>query len=138
MVYGEHLPGDPGGLIGGKKADGIGLILHGALGHIVQGHMAVALGGKIRIKGGNLIRGVQCGGSGARADHVDPDVARSKFQRNILAHADDGGFAVDPRIDSMPLAGKITLSMVRARKNENPLIRLLGQVMSQPMEAEAT
>lgn len=46
--------------------------------------------------------------------------------------------AVDPRIDSMPLAGKITLSMVRARKNENPLIRLLGQVMSQPMEAEAT
>ena len=42
--------------------------------------------------------------------------------------------AVDPRIDSMPLAGKITLSMVRARKNDNPLIRLLGQVMSQPME----
>ena len=52
VVYGEHLSGDPGDLIRGEKADGVGLILHGALGHIVQGHMAVALGGKICIKGG--------------------------------------------------------------------------------------
>ena len=42
--------------------------------------------------------------------------------------------AMDARITSMPLDGKITLSMVWDRRNQNPLLRLFGEVMSQPME----
>lgn len=42
--------------------------------------------------------------------------------------------AMDSRLTSMPLDGKITLSMVWDRRNQNPLLRLFGEVMSQPME----
>lgn len=42
--------------------------------------------------------------------------------------------AMDNRITSMPLDGKITLSMVWDRRNQNPLLRLFGELMSQPME----
>ena len=42
--------------------------------------------------------------------------------------------ALDPRITSMPLEGKITLSMVWPRRRPNPLIPLLGQAMSAPLE----
>lgn len=42
--------------------------------------------------------------------------------------------AMDARITSMPLDGKITLSMVWDRRNQNPLLRFFGEVMSQPME----
>ena len=42
--------------------------------------------------------------------------------------------AMDSRLPSMPLDGKITLSMVWDRRNQNPLLRLFGEVMSQPME----
>ncbi|MDD6239593.1 MAG: hypothetical protein PUA87_09240 [Oscillospiraceae bacterium] len=41
---------------------------------------------------------------------------------------------MDSRLTSMPLDGKITLSMVWDRRNQNPLLRLFGEVMSQPME----
>ena len=42
--------------------------------------------------------------------------------------------AMDSRLTSMPLDGKITLNMVWDRRNQNPLLRLFGEVMSQPME----
>ena len=42
--------------------------------------------------------------------------------------------AMDSRLTSMPLDGKITLSMVWDRRNQNPLLRLFGEFMSQPME----
>ena len=41
---------------------------------------------------------------------------------------------MDSRLTSMPLEGKITLSMVWDRRNQNPLLRLFGEFMSQPME----
>ncbi len=42
--------------------------------------------------------------------------------------------AMDSRLASLPLEGRITLSMVWNRHNQNPLIHLLTEIMSRPME----
>ncbi len=42
--------------------------------------------------------------------------------------------ALDSRLASLPLEGRITLSMVWNRHNQNPLIHLLTEIMSRPME----
>lgn len=42
--------------------------------------------------------------------------------------------ALDPRLASIPLEGQISLVLVRRRKDPNPLLRLLEEVMGEPVE----
>lgn len=66
MIHRQHLSGNAGGIVRSKERNGICLILNGALGNPIQRHMTVAQGGKVGIKGGNLLGGVQRRGGGAR------------------------------------------------------------------------
>ena len=90
VVHSKDLTGDPLGLVTGKKQDGVGLILGGHLGDSGV-HVQGTLSGKLGVKGGDLLRGVQGGGSGAGADAVHPDALACELDGHVLGHADDGG-----------------------------------------------
>ena len=90
VVHHDHLAVAALGVVTGEKQDRSCLILRSHFRHCIV-EVAGALLRKLLVKGGQLVRGVQRRGGGARGDHVDADAPARKLDGHVLAHTDHRG-----------------------------------------------